>query len=85
SVDRNGNIQFEIETLHKKYSPPFTSLGIRLPAGYRSMSFREKQIEGKPLDLVREDRMHGVSTFELPPGTANTPIKAEFEFRSNWS
>ncbi|MCR9143397.1 MAG: glycoside hydrolase family 31 protein [bacterium] len=85
SIDRSGNIQFQIETLHKKYSPPFTNVSVRLPAGYRSMSFREKSIEGKALDLMQEDRMHSVSTFELPLGTTNATINAEFEFRSNWS
>lgn len=85
SLDRNGNVQLQIETIHKKYSPPFTNLTVRLPAGYRSMKLREKQFEGKPLDLVREDRLYGVSTFDLPLGTTNTPVSAEFEFRSNWA
>ncbi len=85
TMDRSGNIQFQIETVHKKYSPPFNGIEIRLPAGYRSMNFRDRTFEGRALDLVREDRDCSVSVFELPPGTTNTPIAAEFEFRSNWS
>ena len=83
NVDRNGNVDLRINTTLKKYNPPYNNLSVRLPAGYRSMSFREKQIEGKMLDLVNEDRLYTVATFELPLGTTTTPTEASFEFRSH--
>ena len=84
TVDRNGNVQLQLQTLHKKYTPPFSNLTVRLPAGYRTMTLRDRQVEGKQVDLVREDRTYAVSTFELPLGTTTSPVNAEFEFRSNW-
>jgi alpha-glucosidase (family GH31 glycosyl hydrolase) len=85
NVDRNGNISLQLQTLHKKYSPSFTNVELRLPSGYRVMRYRDRQIEGRLLDLVREDRMHSVYVFDLPLGTTNTPVEAEFEYRSNWT
>lgn len=85
TTDRNGNVSLVVETGHRKYTPPVSKLTLRFPPGYRTMKLEEKQHEARQLDLVREDRLYSVSTFELPVGAADSKRTAEFEFRADWA
>jgi hypothetical protein len=79
--ERSGNIQLKLTTVKRKFVPPFSSITVRLPATYRVMQFKGKSLDGAATDLMREDRVQSVYSFELPlNGT-----EAEFEYRATWS
>lgn len=79
--ERSGNIQLKFATLKKKYVPPFSTITVRLPSTYRVMQFKGKSLDGAATDLMREDRVQSVYSFELPLNAA----EAEFEYRATWS
>ncbi len=81
--DRNGDIRLTIETSHKKWTPPYGDLEIRLPAGYGSMKVSEKGkdkfFEATAADLTQDDRIAAMNSFRLPL----TSTEAEFKFQGN--
>lgn len=78
--DRNGNLKLSLQTTRKRFVPGFNTLGLRLPAHFRSMSLRGKAIEGVERNLTSEDRAATVYEFEAPLNTT----ELSFDFRANW-
>jgi alpha-glucosidase len=63
---KNSQLEIQLKILKKKYLPTVATIRIRVPQPYKKLSFRGKDIPGKPVDLTEEGRFLKMYQFEIP-------------------